>query len=58
MQLKTPKEVIVKAIMKRAGLSDFDREWVEEDAAAILIALSKEGYIINNYQKYNSRGFG
>jgi len=36
--------VMVKTMMKHAGLSEFDREPVEEEAEVILKALEKYGF--------------
>ena len=44
--MKTAKEVIVKTYMRRGGLTDWDREFVEADAEAILRALKKNGFKI------------
>ena len=39
-------DVIIKVLMKQGGLSDFDYEFVERDALAIVRRLKKLGYTI------------
>lgn len=38
------EEIMVQAIMEVAGLSEFDREPIEEEVQAILKALRENGY--------------
>lgn len=41
---KSAREIIIKTYMRRGGLTDWDREYVEADVDAILRTLKRKGF--------------